>query len=208
MFPKPLYSLAAALLAAPMVHGHYIFSQLLVNGAAQGADYDYIRKNTNSYMPSFTADVINSEDLRCNQGALSATAKTMDVKAGDEIGAKLSFNEFIEHPGPGMIYMSKAPGSVADYKGDGDWFKVWESGPDNGPANVDVLGHLAEGEHVLHHPQGPSRRRVPGSLRARCHPREPRRQVAILHGVRPAERQRWRYRYSWPHGPDPRCLHR
>jgi hypothetical protein len=137
MFPKPLYSLAAALLAAPMVHGHYIFSQLLVNGAAQGGDYDYIRKNTNSYMPSFTADVINSEDLRCNQGALSATAKTMDVKAGDEIGAKLSFNEFIEHPGPGMIYMSKAPGSVADYKGDGDWFKVWESGPDNGPANVD-----------------------------------------------------------------------
>lgn len=137
MFPKPLYSLAAALLAAPMVHGHYIFSQLLVNGAAQGGDYDYIRKNTNTYMPSFTADVINSEDLRCNQGALSATAKTMDVKAGDEIGAKLWYNEFIEHPGPGMIYMSKAPGSVSEYMGDGDWFKVWESGPDNGPANVD-----------------------------------------------------------------------
>jgi hypothetical protein len=138
MFPKPLYSLAAALLAAPMVHGHYIFSQLLVNGAAVGGDYDYIRKNTNSYMPSFTSDVINSEDLRCNQGALSATAKTMEVKAGDQIGSKLSFNEFIEHPGPGMIYMSKAPGAVSEYQGDGDWFKVWESGPDNGPANVDT----------------------------------------------------------------------
>jgi hypothetical protein len=138
MFPKPLYSLTAALLAAPMVNGHYIFSQLLVNGAAVGGDYDYIRKNTNSYMPSFTSDVINSEDLRCNQGALSATAKTMEVKAGDQIGSKLSFNEFIEHPGPGMIYMSKAPGAVSEYKGDGDWFKVWESGPDNGPANVDT----------------------------------------------------------------------
>jgi hypothetical protein len=138
MFPKPLYSLAAALLAAPMVHGHYIFSQLLVNGAAVGGDYDYIRKNTNSYMPSFTSDVINSEDLRCNQGALSSSAQTMEVKAGDEIGAKLSFNEFIEHPGPGMIYMSKAPGAVSEYQGDGDWFKVWESGPDNGPANVDT----------------------------------------------------------------------
>lgn len=32
--------------------------------------------------------------------------------------------------------MSKAPGSVSEYMGDGDWFKVWESGP-NGPANVD-----------------------------------------------------------------------
>jgi hypothetical protein len=137
MFPKPLYSLAAALLAAPMVHGHYIFSQLLVNGAAVGADYDYIRKNSNSYEPSFTSDVINSEDLRCNKGALSSTAQTMEVKAGDEIGAKLSFNEFIEHPGPGMIYMSKAPSDVASYQGDGDWFKVWESGPENGPANVD-----------------------------------------------------------------------
>lgn len=137
MFPKPLYSLAAALLAVPMVHGHYIFSQLLVNGAAVGGDYDYIRKNSNDYQPSFTADVINSEDLRCNKGALSSAAQTMDVKAGDEIGAKLWFNELIEHPGPGMIYMSKAPSDVASYMGDGDWFKVWESGPDNGPANVD-----------------------------------------------------------------------
>lgn len=137
MFPKPLYSLAAALLAAPMVHGHYIFSQLLVNGQAVGGDYDYIRKNTNTYMPSFTADVINSENLRCNEGALNSPAQTMEVKAGDELGAKLWYNEFIEHPGPGMIYMSKAPGAVSEYMGDGDWFKVWESGPDNGPANVD-----------------------------------------------------------------------
>ena len=103
MFPKPLYSLAAALLAAPMVHGHYIFSQLMVNGATVGGDYDYIRKNDNTYMPSFTNDVVNSENLRCNSGALNSPAKTADVKAGDEIGAKIWFNEKIEHPGPGMI---------------------------------------------------------------------------------------------------------
>jgi hypothetical protein len=30
------------------VQGHYIFSQLIVNGAAQGQDYTYIRKNTNT----------------------------------------------------------------------------------------------------------------------------------------------------------------
>lgn len=137
MFPKPLYSLAAALLAAPLVHGHYIFSQLVVNDELVGGDYDYIRKNSNSYQPSFTDDVINSDDLICNQGALSSPAGTYEVKAGDSIGAKLSFGEFIEHPGPGMIYMSKAPSDVASYMGDGDWFKVWESGPDNGPANVD-----------------------------------------------------------------------
>jgi len=137
MFPKPLYSLAAALLAAPMVHGHYIFSQLIVNDQAVGGDFDYIRQNSNSYMPSFTDDVINSEDLICNQGALDSPSGTYEVKAGDSIGAKLSFGEFIEHPGPGMIYMSKAPSDVASYRGDGDWFKVWESGPDNGPANVD-----------------------------------------------------------------------
>lgn len=148
MFPKPLYSLAAALLAAPMVHGHYIFSQLMVNGATVGGDYDYIRKNDNTYMPSFTADVINSENLRCNSGALNSPAKTADVKAGDEIGAKIWFNEVIEHPGPGMIYMSKAPGSVSDYKGDGDWFKVWESGPDNGPANVDTSWGTWQKDHM------------------------------------------------------------
>jgi hypothetical protein len=137
MFPKPLYSLAAALLAASQVSGHYIFSQLIVNDELVGGDYDYIRKNSNDYQPSFTSEVINSEDLRCNKGALSSAAKTMDVKAGDKIGAKLWFNEFIEHPGPGMVYMSKAPSDVASYMGDGDWFKVWESGPENGPANVD-----------------------------------------------------------------------
>ncbi|KAM0722245.1 hypothetical protein Q7P37_001686 [Cladosporium fusiforme] len=137
MFPKPLYSLAATLLAAQAVHGHYIFSQLVVNDELVGGDYDYIRKNSNDYQPSFTADVINSEDLRCNTGALSSSAQTYDAKPGDKIGAKLWYNENIEHPGPGMIYMSKAPGSVSEYMGDGDWFKVWESGPE-GPANVDA----------------------------------------------------------------------
>lgn len=136
MFPKPLYSLAAALLAAQAAHGHYIFSQLIVNDEAIGGDYDYIRKNSNDYQPSFTDEVINSEDLRCNKGALSSSAQTYDAKPGDKIAAKLWYNELIEHPGPGMIYMSKAPGSVSEYMGDGDWFKVWESGP-NGPANVD-----------------------------------------------------------------------
>ena len=97
---------AAALLAAPMANAHYIFSQLIVNGQAVGSDYSYIRQNTNTYMPSFTDDIINSEDLRCNQGATNAASETYDVNAGDTIGFKLAYNEFIEHPGPGFVYMS------------------------------------------------------------------------------------------------------
>ncbi|KAF2158509.1 lytic polysaccharide monooxygenase [Zasmidium cellare ATCC 36951] len=129
--------LAAALLAAPAVHAHYIFSQLIVNNQTVGSDYSYIRQNTNTYMPSYAADIINSEDLRCNAGAGSAFSETYDVKAGDTIGFKLSFDELIEHPGPGFVYMSKAPGDVGSYVGDGDWFKVWEGGA-NGAANVDT----------------------------------------------------------------------
>ncbi len=99
--------LKAALLAAPLAaNAHYIFSQLIVNGEAIRSDYSYIRQNTNSYMPSFTDDVINSEDMRCNVGATNAASETYDVNAGDTIGFKLAYDEFIEHPGPGFVYMS------------------------------------------------------------------------------------------------------
>lgn len=136
--PSTLNTFATALLAASTVQARYIFSQLIVNGAAVGSDYNYIRKNTNPYQPSFTADVVNSANSICNVGAQSAKSQTYDVKAGDKIGFKLSFNEFIEHPGPGFIYMSKAPGGVASYDGSGDWFKAYEIGLTSGGANVDT----------------------------------------------------------------------
>jgi hypothetical protein len=41
------------------------------------------------------------------------------------IGFKSYYGE-IEHPGPLLIYMSKAPGNVQNYDGSGDWFKVHE----------------------------------------------------------------------------------
>ncbi|KAK8016648.1 hypothetical protein PG993_014837 [Apiospora rasikravindrae] len=126
--------------AAPLVtEAHYIFSQLIVNGTPQGKDFTYIRQNSNSYQPSFTSEVINSPDLRCNKGAKAGSAQTYTVKAGDKVGFKLWFNENIEHPGPGFVYMSKAPGSVNSYDGDGDWFKVAESGLcGGGKANTDA----------------------------------------------------------------------
>ena len=35
------------------------------------------------------------------------------------------------HSGPGFVYISKAPGSVKDYDGSGDWTKVMEIGLSN-----------------------------------------------------------------------------
>ncbi|KAJ2993390.1 hypothetical protein NUW58_g1856 [Xylaria curta] len=127
---------AVALLSAPLASSHYILNILMHNGKQVGGEYTYVRRNSNSYMPSFT-EILPSNDLRCNKGATAGSTKTyMDVKAGDKIGLKLFNNEFIEHPGPGFFYMSKAPGNVSDYDGSGDWFKVWESGPTGSPTST------------------------------------------------------------------------
>ena len=127
-----------ALLAAPLVtEAHYIFNRLIVNGKSIGGEYAYVRKNSNSYNPAFTNDIVNSNDLRCNKGAKPGGTATYTVQAGDVLGFKLFNNEFIEHPGPGFVYMSKAPGSVADYDGSGDWFKAWEKGLCSGSPGQD-----------------------------------------------------------------------
>ncbi|KAF2199487.1 hypothetical protein GQ43DRAFT_442434 [Delitschia confertaspora ATCC 74209] len=117
-----------ALVAMPLAEAHYIFNRLIVNGKSIGGEYAYVRKNSNSYNPAFTNDIVNSNDLRCNKGAKPGSTQTYTVKAGDTLGFKLFNNEFIEHPGPGFVYMSKAPGDVNEYDGSGDWFKAWEKG--------------------------------------------------------------------------------
>ncbi|TLS28025.1 hypothetical protein PpBr36_02027 [Pyricularia pennisetigena] len=128
-----------SLLAGPLAaQAHYIFSIVFVNGVQKGGDYTYIRKNSNTYMPSYTNDIINSPDLRCNQGAVAGSTQTLTVKAGDKIGFKIWFNEKIEHPGPGFVYMSKAPDLVSNYDGSGNWFKAAEMGLCGGRANEDT----------------------------------------------------------------------
>ena len=115
-------------LLAPMVaEAHYIMNLLVVNGATIGGDYAYARKNSNTYMPSFTSEIVNSPDLRCNKGAKAGSTGTYTVKAGSKIGFKLAFDEKIEHPGCGFVYISKAPGKVNDYDGSGEWTKVMQS---------------------------------------------------------------------------------
>lgn len=82
-----------ALLAASLVEGHYIFNRLIVNGKSIGGEYAYFRKNSNTYMPSFTDEVVNSPDMRCNKGAKPGNTATYTVAAGDKIGFKLFNNE-------------------------------------------------------------------------------------------------------------------
>ncbi|KAF2260635.1 hypothetical protein CC78DRAFT_610026, partial [Lojkania enalia] len=126
-----------ALLAPLATEAHYIFNRLIVNGASIGGEYAYTRRNSNSYFPAFPNELMNSPDLRCNKGAKPGSTATYTVKAGDKIGFKLFNNEFIEHPGPGFVYISKAPGAVNDYDGSGDWVKVMETGLCRGTPGID-----------------------------------------------------------------------
>lgn len=132
---KPLQALLLAALGS-VVDAHYIFNILVVNDQVVGGEYDYFRRNSNSYNPAFP-DIINTNDLRCNVGAKPGNVKTYEVNAGDKIGFKIFNRETIEHPGPGFVYMSKAPADVATYDGSGDWFKVMETGLCRGSANND-----------------------------------------------------------------------
>lgn len=81
-----------ALLAPLGANAHYIFNRLIVNGASIGGEYAYVRKNSNSYNPAFTSEIVNSNELRCNKGAQPGNTATYTVKAGDKIGFKVCYD--------------------------------------------------------------------------------------------------------------------
>ncbi|KAM7210591.1 Glycosyl hydrolase family 61 domain containing protein [Rhypophila decipiens] len=118
---------AAALALLPGgVDAHYRYSKLLVNGQ-NSRDWEFIRENSNFIMP--TKQLIQpSDDFRCNSGSFANAGKTnvRRVNPGDTLGFQLWNGGTIIHPGPSTIHMSKAPGDVRQYRGDGDWFKVHE----------------------------------------------------------------------------------
>lgn len=115
---------AAALSVVPSVLAHYNFESLIVNGEETAA-YQYVRRTKNSNGPIL--DVF-SDDIICNNGGIDddvmAETETYTVAAGDQLGFKM--NEMLGHPGPLHVYMSKAPSTAQEYKGDGDWFKIYE----------------------------------------------------------------------------------
>ncbi|KAL0941528.1 endo-beta-1,4-glucanase D 9 [Colletotrichum truncatum] len=119
-------ALLATVGALPSALAHYNFERLIVNGNDTGP-YEYVRRTTNSNGP---IEDVTSLSMVCNQGGLDAdimaATNIHTVAAGDEVG--FGMNEYIGHPGPTAVYMSKAPEGVsaAEYKGDGDWFKVYD----------------------------------------------------------------------------------
>lgn len=66
------------------------------------------------------------------------TTHTAIVLAGDEVGFKVynwTIGSAIFHPGPGQVYLSKAPNdNVEHYDGRGDWFKIATAGAKNDTA--------------------------------------------------------------------------
>jgi hypothetical protein len=127
---KMKFSLLAVAAIAPMVSAHYFFDTLIIDGKESS---EYVRSNTRTakYNPTkwvnsrddMTPDV---PDFRCNKGAFSFADKTgtAEVKAGSKLALKLAVGATMQHPGPALVYMSKAPSTAKQYQGDGEWFKI------------------------------------------------------------------------------------
>jgi hypothetical protein len=126
-----LATLAAVALATGQASAHYIFIKFGVGGRV-GSDYENIRRNTNNNSP---VTDLSSKDLRCNVGGASGASTTV---ASIAAGGAFSFvtDQPAYHYGPISIFMSKAPGSVQDYAGDGSWFKTLDWGPTGSSSNV------------------------------------------------------------------------
>jgi hypothetical protein len=122
------FSIFSVLGVATLVDAHYIFGILMQNNKQIGGQYEYFRKNSNSNNPGLQ-DIITSPKLRCNVGAEPGQGtKTFEAKPGDVLSGRVFNANYMAHPGPGFVYMSKAPASVETYDGSGDWFKVYEIG--------------------------------------------------------------------------------
>jgi hypothetical protein len=129
-------SLLAGAAIAHLASAHYFFETLVIDGQ-ETKPYQYVRENTRQikYNPTkwknplddMTPDV---DDFRCNKGAFASAGRTgvAEVKAGSKLAMKLGVRATMKHPGPQFVYMSKAPGSVKEYPGDGDWFKIFQAG--------------------------------------------------------------------------------
>jgi hypothetical protein len=119
---------AAAIAALPLAAAHYTFSGLTINGEMVGRDWQYIREHSRGYMPTFQEEAAISNDFRCQPDSSGANTEVYTVKAGDVVGLRQAFGAGgMKHPGPTQVYVSKAPGSVKEYNGEGDWVKMAQS---------------------------------------------------------------------------------
>ncbi|KAK0383488.1 hypothetical protein NLU13_9399 [Sarocladium strictum] len=127
---------------AQVASAHYFFDTTVRGGVAD-RQWQYVREFTRptAYNPiKFSsnppADIrdnsfIDGEDARCNQGAFTNAGKTdvLTVKAGSEVTVKLGVGATMQHPGPSLVYLSRAPNDdVKSYDGSGKWFKIFQEG--------------------------------------------------------------------------------
>ena len=165
-------SILAGAAIAQLASAHYFFDVLVVDGQESNG-YEFIRENTRpeKYNPTkwkntrddMTPDM---DDFRCNKGAFESAGRTgvKEVAAGTKMAMKLGVGATMKHPGPAMVYMSKAPSSVKEYEGDGEWFKIFESGVcdpskdflgtawctwDNDRIEFTVPAEVPEGEYLI-----------------------------------------------------------
>ncbi|CRL30143.1 Glycoside hydrolase, family 61 [Penicillium camemberti] len=126
------FSIVALAAIAPMVSAHYFFDTLVIDGKEAT---DPVRSNTRpmKYNPTKwvnTRDDMTPDlpDFRCNKGAFTFAGQTgtAELKAGSKVAMKLAVGAKMQHPGPALVYMSKAPTTANTYEGDGEWFKIHE----------------------------------------------------------------------------------
>ncbi|KAL2865021.1 lytic polysaccharide monooxygenase auxiliary activity family 9 protein [Aspergillus lucknowensis] len=117
----PLLAAFTALLSPALAHWN--LNSLIVNGE-ETEPYKYVRSSKNSNSP---VQDVTSDDIICNVGGIDddilAATETYTVAAGDEVG--FTVQDTWGHPGIQQVYLSKAPGAAKEYKGDGDWFKIY-----------------------------------------------------------------------------------
>ncbi|MCJ1312645.1 hypothetical protein MMC25_006320 [Agyrium rufum] len=121
-------SAAFALAAAGSAAAHYNFPSLVVGGQVTTA-WQYVRQWTGYYTYQPVTDV-TSLDIRCNAGASTVQASTINVVAGSSIG--FTAGPDIYHPGILQVYMAAVPAgkTAATFDGSGSvWFKVDYVGP-------------------------------------------------------------------------------
>ena len=95
-----------------------------MNGTTTSA-WVNVRK-TDNYNTQAPVTDVTSLDLRCYDTQTQATAETITVAAGTQMG--IMSDGTIYHPGVVNVYMAKAPdGNDNDFAGDGSvWFKVYQ----------------------------------------------------------------------------------
>ncbi|GME66442.1 glycosyl hydrolase family 61-domain-containing protein [Neofusicoccum parvum] len=99
---KPASSILTLAIAAtaPLTNAHYTFSQLAVNGAAVGTDWEYIREHTRTSTPT-KGTAIPSAAFRRNRSASSgASTPAHTIKAGHTAARGCST------PGPTQAHMT------------------------------------------------------------------------------------------------------